>query len=343
MNVIITEHWDAYLESFLPSQKDIYYTEAYVRLNTRAGQDAQCIVASQVDKVFILPFLRNTVHFNGTSYYDFETAYGYGGGIANTDDAAFIHDAWLAVYDHLHDNNYVCGFVRFHPMLKNYQHVPSQMHPIYDRHTIVIDLQPELETIWKEQIVTSNRSDILRAERRGLTFRKVSTEEGLPVFKQIYAETMQRLHADDFYYFTDEYFANAADALPNLFVGIEEYENELVAAAMFMHNGYYGHYHLSGSKSEYQRLCPNNHMLWQAVKVLKEHGCKFFHLGGGTDGNEENSLYRFKQKFSHENLDFYIGKPIFLPEVYQAICAEWEKRNPAKVEMYKRVLLKYHY
>lgn len=343
MNVILTEHWDAYLESFMQSQKDVYYSEAYVRLNTREGQDALCVVASQMDKIFILPFLRNTIHHNGVTYYDFETAYGYGGGIANICDVAFIQDAWLAVYDYLRVNNYICGFVRFHPLLKNYQHVPIEIHPIYDRHTIAIDLQPELESIWKEQIATSNRSDISRAERRGLTYRILDAEEGMPIFKEIYAETMHRLHADEFYYFTGDYFDAIHSALQKLFVGIVEYENETVAAALFMHNGHYGHYHLSGSRSEYQRLCPNNYMLWQTAKVLKEQGCKFFHLGGGTDGSEENSLYRFKQKFSHENYDFYIGKPVFQPEVYQSICAEWEKSNPDKAEMYKRILLKYHY
>lgn len=343
MNVILTEHWDAYLDSFLTSQKDVYYTEAYVRLNTREGQDALCVVASQDDKVFILPFLRNIVLHNGVSYYDFETAYGYGGGIVNTTDVVFKQEAWLAVYTYLRDNNYICGFVRFHPLLKNYLHVPVEIHPMYDRHTIAIDLQPELESIWREQIVTSNRSDISRAERRGLTYRKLEAEEGMPIFKEIYAETMQRLRADEFYYFTDEYFANSFNALPDSFIGVVELDSEPIAAAMFMHNGYYGHYHLSGSKSEYQRLCPNNYMLWQTAKLLKEQGCAFFHLGGGTDGSKENSLYKFKQKFSRENYDFYIGKPIFQPEVYQSICTEWEMRNPKKAEMYKQILLKYHY
>ena len=343
MNVNILEHWDAYLGSFLPSQKDIYYTEAYVRLNRRPGQNALCVVVMQDSFVFLFPFLRNTVFHNGKTYYDFETAYGYGGGIANTDDEAFITDAWLTTYNHLRDNNYICGFIRFNPLLKNYQHVPSEIHPIYDRHTIAIDLQPELDVIWKEQIATSNRSDILRAERRGLTFRTTKAKVGMQIFRELYAETMHRLHADDFYYFSNEYFANAADALPNLIVGIVEYESEPAAAAIIMHNGYYAHYHLSGSKSKYQRLCPNNYMLWQAAKVLKEQGCRYFHLGGGTNGNEENSLYRFKQKFSRVNNDFYIGQPVFLPDVYQSVCAEWEARNPVQAEMYKRILLKYHF
>lgn len=343
MTVTIATQWNYLLKAFAPYQTDVYYTEEYIRLNCLAGQQAYCLIATEGDQIFLLPFVRNTVQHDGVTYYDFETAYGYGGAIANTEDTSFIHSAWDAAFAHFKANGYICGFVRFHPLLKNYVHVPDTIRTIYDRHTVAVNLQPDIDDIWMHQIQTGNRSDILRAGRRGLTFRLADMQEGIEIFRSIYDTTMDRLHADSFYYFTDAYFVDMQKALPNMCIGIVDYQSEPVAAAIFMHNGYYSHYHLSGSKREFQRLCPNNFMLWNAIQLMKEQGCRYLHLGGGTDGNEENPLYRFKQKFSTDRYDFVIGKLIFNPEVYESVCAAWEEANPEKKETYKRLLLKYHY
>lgn len=343
MTVAIATRWNHLLEDFAPHQTDVYYTEEYLRLNCLAGQDAMCLIATEDEKIFLLPFIRNTIQHEGSTYYDFETAYGYGGAIVNTDNKLFIQSAWDAALVHFKTNGYICGFVRFHPLLKNYTHVPEKIRTIYDRHTVAINLHPEIDDIWMQQIQTGNRSDILRAGRRGLTFRLADLQEGIEIFRSIYDTTMDRLHADLFYYFTDAYFADMQKALPNMCIGIVEFESEPVAAAIFMHNGFYAHYHLSGSKREYQRLCPNNFMLWNAVLLMKEQGCRYLHLGGGTDGDIENPLYRFKQKFSTDRYDFVIGKLIFNSEIYESVCAVWEQFNPEKKEIYKNLLLKYHY
>ena len=84
-------------------------------------------------------------------------------------------------------------------------------------------------------------------------------------------------------------------------------------------------------------------MLWEAAKELQKRGVKRFHLGGGTTGNEDDSLFLFKRRFSKDTCQFYIGKLIFNQYAYNAICADWEQKNPEKAEHYKHHLLKYKY
>ena len=340
MQVEINKYWSTLLDRFSIFQKDVYYTEEYVRLNCHPEQDALCFIAIEDDKIFLFPFIRSSIRYNNNTYYDFETAYGYGGGIANTIDEVFIKEAYAHMFQLLKEKNYICGFVRFHPLLQNYRYAPTS---IFDRHTVCVDLSMSEDEIWLTQIATSNRSDIRRAERRGLIFEVDFSGKYLHNFVELYNTTMQRLQADKFYYFGDEYYRNWIDSIENHFIGVVRNESKIISAALFMHNGYYGHYHLSGSDRSYSNLCPNNVLLWRAALELKRQGVKFFHLGGGQDSDPLNSLFAFKKKFSHLLNDFHIGKFIFNLSVYEDICHKWELENPQKKKLYKNFLLKYKY
>ena len=155
---------------------------------------------------------------------------------------------------------------------------------------------------------------------------------------------MDKLSADGFYYFEDSYYDNLKKGITDSFIGcVQNYEGQIISAAIFMYNGPYGHYHLSGSDKSHLAISPNNFMLWNAAIELQKRGVKRFHLGGGTDGNEDNSLFLFKHKFSKDTCQFYIGKLVFNQGLYNTICADWEARNPDKAEQYKYHLLKYKY
>ena len=90
-------------------------------------------------------------------------------------------------------------------------------------------------------------------------------------------------------------------------------------------------------------MSPNNFLLWEAAKELRNRNIKYFHLGGGTNSEENNSLFQFKRKFSKSVYQFEIGKAIFNETIYKDLCNQWENNNPEKVEIYKHHLLKYKY
>ena len=340
MNINIVEHWNKKLEKFSEDQKDIYFYEEYVNLATGKNKTPRCIVCEENEKIIILPFLRSVYK----KYFDFETPYGYGGPISNTKDNEWNEKAIKEIINFFSSENYLAGFVRFHPLLKNVEFCKNIFKVIYDRKTIAINTSVDEDEIWMNQISSKNRNMIRKAEKNGLTFERDNEFKYMEVFKTLYNSTMSRLDADDFYYFDDRYFKQFMDFFKgNAFLGCIKKDNEIISAALFMYDNVWGLYHLAGSNREYSSLGTNNLLLWKVAFEMHKEGVKEFHLGGGTNGDEENSLFKFKHAFSTNVKQFAIGKMIFNKEAYDEVCVEWELQNPEKAEKYKNHLLKYRY
>ena len=342
MDLFITDRWDQYLISFDARDKDLYFKEEYVKLYETDTEKGVCFVACQGGSIMLFPFLERSFTYRGAKFFDFETAYGYGGPIFNVKDEEFQKTALFEMFSFLKQNNYVCGFARFHTLLKTYQAFdPSCV--IFDRNTVAVDLTLDEEDIWTKEVHSKNRNVIRKAEKAGLQFVVDDKFDYLDDFIRLYNGTMDKLSADDFYYFDINYYSDFIKNIPNSFLGVVLLDGKVISSAIFMYDGIYGHYHLSGSNKAYLSYSPNNYMLFQAALELKRRGVELFHLGGGTSSDENDSLLAFKKKFSPHLYDFYIGKFIFNQELYKSICEQWEANNPEKAQKYKRFLLKYKY
>lgn len=341
---MITEQWNKYLDMLGPAEKDVYFTEEYHALCAAPADTPRAFVHLRGDKVLVFPFLsRTTTMADGTVVKDFESAYGYGGPVANTTDAAFIDEAMDAMAVECAAAGYIAGFVRFHPLLGNSRLAEKLCAPSFNRHTVAISLAGSEDDMWRGEIHTQNRNVIRKGAREGLVFDADYSFAALGEFRRLYGATMDRLSADGFYYFDDAYFERFRSGVPGSFIGTVRLAGTVIAAAIFMRRGPYGHYHLSGSDAAFLRLSPNNFMLWNAALELKRQGAELFHLGGGTDGAADNSLFRFKQRFSKSLFDFHIGKIVFNRPEYDRVCAAWAAANPEKEAMYGPRLLKYRY
>ena len=344
MDIKITKYWNEQLVPFRMEDKDVYFTEEYVKLYETKKEKAECIVCQEGNNVLLFPYLARSFDFQGAQYKDFETAYGYGGPIFNTNEESFIDRGLKAIYDYFGENNYIAGFVRFHPLLQNQLGFDCIGRLLAERKTVAINLDQTMDEVWSNEIHSKNRNVIRKAEKAGCHFIVDDRYEHLNEFVKLYDSTMDKLSADGFYYFDDNYYKNLVKGIPDSFLGcVADAEERIISAAIFMYSGTYGHYHLSGSDKSQLSLSPNNYMLWEAAKELQKRGVKRFHLGGGTTSDEENSLFKFKCRFSKDTCQFYIGKLVFNPEAYDAICADWELKNPDKAEHYKHHLLKYKY
>lgn len=343
MKTQFTDSWNQYLDTIPAELQDLYFREEYVRLYETESEKACCFVYQNGESVLIFPFLRREFKFKGNTYYDFETAYGYGGPVSNDHSETFMKAALEAMSEKASSENYVCGFVRFHPLLENWDCFESVGRLIKDRKTIAIDLTGGIEATWMNEIHTKNRNVIKKGEKNGLEFIVDEDFSYLPEFEELYNSTMDKLEADGFYYFEPRYYEQLKDTIQNRFLGIVKHEGKVVAGAIFFYQLPYGHYHLAGSDKSALKLSPNNFLLWEAAKELTNRGVGNFHLGGGTDGTEDNSLYQYKRKFSKHEYQFALGKMIFNPSLYEDICAEWTAANPEKAERLKNILLKYKY
>ena len=338
-----TETWNQYLDLIPAELQDLYYREEYVRLYETDSEKACCFVYQENDSILLFPFLRRNFDFKGKIYYDFETAYGYGGPVSNNHSEEFLTKALVAMKSKAIEENYICGFVRFHPVLANWNCFEKVGRLISDRKTIAIDLTGGIEATWMNEIHTKNRNVIKKGEKNGLEFVVDDGFTYLNDFEKLYNATMDKLDADGFYYFEPKYYEQFQNTIKNRFLGIVKHEGKVVAGAIFFYQVPYGHYHLAGSDKSALKLSPNNFLLWEAAKEMTRRGVRHFHLGGGTDGSEENSLYQYKRKFSKHEYQFMLGKMVFNLSLYDEICSEWATANPEKAEKMKNILLKYKY
>lgn len=341
MEAFIATHWNEYLSFFLPEQKDIYYREAYARLYETEKDTAACIVCRDKEKVFLMPFLRRRVG----RFFDFETPYGYGGPISNSDDEEWLERATASMQMCFARNNYICGFVRFHPLLDNARYCQGQFEIIKDRQTVSIPLEGNEDRIWKEQISSKNRNMIRKAEKNGLEFTAEYDFASMEGFIDLYEGTMERVQADSFYYFPQTYYESFIESLRNsaFLATVKQHDGVLICAALFMYSKRYGHYHLSGRNRAASSSGANNLMLWKAALEMKNLGVCELHLGGGTSSDSEDSLFKFKTTFSKNEKSFYVGKMIFNPVIYKEICGKWRKTYPERIKPYGNRLLCYRY
>lgn len=340
MKIFLTQRWNELLDKFEEYQKDIYFYEEYVKMYEDSESEAFCVICEEKDSILLMPFLRRKIE----DYFDFETAYGYGGPIFNTKDNVWICHAINEVKNFLMEEKYICGFVRFHPLIKNVKQCTNCIDTFFDRNTIIINTEMKSEEIWMRQISSKNRNMIRKAAKNGLTYKAEYDFKSMNEFIELYNATMERLHSDEFYFFKKDYYKNFIKYFRGrAFLGTVRKDDKLICAALFMYSEDYGHYHLEGSDHNYSNLGANNLLLWKTALEFQKLNVKEFHLGGGYDSTENNSLYKFKRAFSKESREFHIGKVIFNQGKYDTIKSEWIKGNPDKVKRYENLLLCYRY
>lgn len=325
--------WHNYLSLLPIEQQDLYFTPEYYSLYEKYGDGLpQCFVFEKDGELALYPFLKNDITPLGyeldREYYDIQGAYGYNGLIASTDNKSFIKDFWNKFDMWCQENHIVAEFMRFHPLLNNQILASSKMKTFFSRHTVALNLTDD--DIWMHQISSKNRNMIRKAVKEGVT---IEESDDFETFRKLYNRTMSDLHAEDFYFFPPEYYSEYRQTLKdNSMLCFALLNGKVIAGSMFMFSDEYAHYHLSARDRGYSRNAASNLILWYAIQNAKERGCKWFHFGGGTTGNEDDSLLRFKKEFSKTICDFWIGKRIHNQAVYNKIVEQWKTKYPESFE-----------
>ena len=306
---------------------DIYFEPEYGKLNEQIeGGVAETFSFTceygTAQSVFIkreVPYLIDRVQ-----YYDAITPYGYGGPavIECTDREKLIEEYGKAYRQYCVEQKIVDEFVRFHPLTENALDFGEVYEAIYNRHTIAVDLTDDNYS--SVQFTPDCRNMIRKAEKKGVII-EIDTEcKYMDDFIRMYYATMDKNNASDYYYFSKEYFDRLKSIECHKLILINGFvEDKIVSSAMFMCSDEYMHYHLAATEPEYYSYAANNIVLAKAIEYGRELGLKWLHLGGGLTSDEKDRLFKFKHNFgrTEDNLkDFYIGKAVFMPEVYGKLC-----------------------
>lgn len=267
-----------------------------------------------------------------TNIFDIQSPYGYGGPIASSDNEEFISRAWSAYSSWILDNNILVEFARFHPLLNNWRYFNGEI--MEDRQTVWIDLSiDEILPTYSSRARTAVR----KALKNGLQVEWCDNKRCLEMFPWLYNSAMTELNADQFYFFSSDYFEKLL-AWNQAYLSICRLEDKILAAAIFLAEGYIMEYHLSASTSQGKKLGATNLLLHEAISLGQQLGCKLLHLGGGTAPNADNSLLFFKAGFSSKRALFKIGKKIHLEAKYEQMRIEWlsiHGQIPSRILFYR--------
>lgn len=319
------QEWDRVVHSF--SEYDIYYLSGYVKAFQIHGDgDPQLFYYHQDELRAIYVYMKRKTAAEG--WFDSITPYGYGGVLFEGDTSETNLKAfWNAYVQKMNEESIVCNFVRYHPVLANAVHMKAVSDVIDLGKTVAFHLDSP-EEIW-QNIVPKNRNMIRKAEKNGVEIHHAADVALFKDFVQIYNATMDKDHAEEYYYFGDEFYKSIHEDLEGHYeMFYATYEGKIIAMSIMLFANKQMHYHLSGSVLEYRNLAPSNLLLYKAALWGCEHGYKTFHLGGGV-GSGEDSLYKFKAAFNRESdYQFSIAKMIFDQDKYDALVAERVERDP---------------
>ena len=316
--------WDSIVKSF--SQYDVYYLSGYVKAFQIHGDgDPHLLYYEDNGLRAIYVYMRRKTPLEGV--YDSVTPYGYGGVLFDGDTSeANRQTFWKAYVEKMKAEGIVDNFVRYHPVLVNAVNMKFTDTVIDLGKTIAFDLASP-DVIW-ENIISKNRNMIRKAEKNGITIEHGKGMDLLDKFTEIYNATMDKDHAEEYYYFKRPFYESIdCDLQGNYEMFYAVYEGRPIAMSIMIFANGRLNYHLSGSDIEYRNLAPSNLLLYKAALWGYEQGCKTFHLGGGVGSGEDN-LYKFKAAFNkNSDYQFSIGKEIFDQEKYDELVALRAKQD----------------
>ncbi|MDF2787340.1 MAG: hypothetical protein K0S80_438 [Neobacillus sp.] len=320
------------------SKKDVFYRLCYSKLYQEIGdgdpylfffeneQGQKLCYSFLKRKLNKLPFLSEDLE--GAALYDIITpSYGYGGPLYDHADYPLIQQFRREFEDYCKEENIITEFIRFHPLLQNQRYMENFLEVSYDRETVYVDLTKSQDELISDYHKNHKRN-VTKAIKNNLEFRVFrgsQIEEQLKTFYEMYSETMDKLNASDYSYFSSDYLQNLVSGFEDhSIMGAVFYKDKMVAAALCMYDGGTLHYHLGCSKQKFLNLGTSIFMLHNIALWGKENGLQSFHLGGGHIGRD--SLFQFKHRFNIKGtLDFYIGKKVHNPEIYKTLIGKWEE------------------
>lgn len=159
-----------------------------------------------------------------------------------------------------------------------------------------MSLEPSLDALWMG-IHGSVRTSIRKAQKNSLSIRHATSEEDLKAFFHLHVNVRKhkyRMVAQPYRFFQNIW--NALITTGNGKLLVASYNDEIVAASIFLHWQGTLYYKFNASNPNMLWLNPNEPLLWEGIQYGKEIGCR--QLDFGLSDWDQSGLVHFKRKFA---------------------------------------------
>ncbi|MGI9284010.1 MAG: GNAT family N-acetyltransferase [Pseudomonadales bacterium] len=316
-------NWGTWLDR---APHDFYHCAAYHTFAERMGEGhAQLLVYGTAQQFLAWPYLLTSI--DESEQVDANSVYGYSGPIGvGLEDSDFCVRAWKAMLAVWAEQRLVSLFTRFHPILGSHAYC-EDMHGVVAPHgeellclgrSVSIDLsrsRDERRSAYPKIL----RQEIQAAERAGLGVEYDERWAHYATFAELYRTTMRKNNANERYLFSPQYFEGLRAALGNDGHLLVAHKNgEVAATLLFTVRGQIAQAHLTGVNPLFHALSPLKLLLDELAEIARGLGARLLHLGAGR-GGKEDSLYKFKSRFSLLRHDFVVGRWVLDAEAYRAL------------------------
>lgn len=333
--------WNELLKNV--AAKDIYFSPEYMELfgNTldaeskNFGGEPQLAFFGDEEYFILYPFFKREIcrldfykelPLNYGQLYDIVSPWYFSGMLYHTrshksDDrllADLTNRFLLKFNDYCRSNNIVSEFMRLHPFINN-ELIPCLGANVKKSSDVIyIDLSADVKKI-VGNFTKANRNCISKSKRNNVRVFLSTDAYYVDEFYRLYTNNMDRLNASKKYYFSKPFLYKLFKLLSgNSTLFIAEYDGKVIAASLFIYKYGFVHYYLSASDPDFNKLCPVNLIIHEAILWAKENGNRILELGGGYSLND--SLYKFKSSFSKDSIDFYTYTKIHNEHIYKLLC-----------------------
>jgi Acetyltransferase (GNAT) domain len=315
-----------WLETLSEIRHDVYHLPQYFSLEaSRTKTIPEACLIREEEKVFFAPYLLRKCNesisdkIQIADVFDVVSPYGYPGILVNEaaiSNPDFLEKAIIYLKKKLQEKGICSAFFRLHPIInENITAYLSEDIFTPNGQTVSIDLTLSESELWAHTR-KGHQSTINKCKRLGFTARVVDFADYYDEFIAIYEETMNRVQANESYYFDDKYFRGLLDLKEKLHLCIVEFEEQMICASLFFESCGIIQAHLGGTKDDFIRQSPFNLLLHHMRLWGRERGNEYLHIGGGIGGSTEDSLFTFKSGFSRQRHDFLTLRLITDTEKY---------------------------
>jgi serine/alanine adding enzyme len=319
--------WDELVDA--SPEPDVYYRRGYCAAYEDAGHGRAVAV---VTDGAVFPILLRPLPFEEEGL-DAATPYGYGG-VLSRREGTVPETALRQLRDWCATNGVVSCLLRLHPLVGG----PAQLSgsdaslvKIREHGpTTAVDPRRADPDSGRLAGMSKGRKADLTIARRELELSWGSDDDALEGFRRVYDQTMARLGAGEFYLFPRPYYRALARGLGDGFaVALAKRGDDVVGAAIFLADGRFAHYHLSGTTEAGRELKAGTLLVHAGAEWARDRGCELLHLGGGTSGAD--SLFAFKKSFGGESYTYAFAALVADPERYDALVARrGEEEGPPR-------------
>jgi len=344
------DEWNHILDEEFNTFNDIYYRYEYFCVYARHYKVVPesvfwCDENTKIFWTYMIRDISEIETFKGFEFYDLTTPYGYGGPliIAKTKFVDRVNKSikfFLDLYKkHALKNDYVCEFIRFHPIFENWKFLDKNIEVVAINDVVLVDITNDLERIWMN-IKKGHKYNIRKSIREECEVNITTSpnDSNINNFIKMYYYTMDKNNALKKYYFSKNFIKDHFKMLNSVFVEVKK-NNEVLGIGMFIYNddSKIIHYYLSARGfNNVKGVYPSDLIIWEIIKWSKKNGFKCLLMGGGVGNND--SLFKFKKAFSDATKTFKIGKIIFNKHIYDKLIAICNNTSTSFFPIYRNNL-----